>query len=238
MRKRAKKKLNIEAVVREQAFQLYKKLGNLKKVAEVPGMPAYSTLLKWKEEDNWDKRIDQARENLEKWESILAKIESDGLVKDDVAHLMLLNFLFEKTVKAIIEKDLEPNTWKEALDTFKMIFEQKRILFGRATSKSEIDIDFTSMDEHEIRETLRKINELLHGVSSPHSPEEKVKALVQKKVELEKALEDKSQDDSNINDNATEIYDKEVDNVDNFIEENKDKLNSNNFLDFILEEEI
>lgn len=226
---------NLEGVIREQAFQLYKRLGSLKRVAEVPGMPNYATLLRWKEEDRWDERIEKIKENLEKWEAILAKIENDGLVKDDVAQLMFLNFLFEKTVKAILEKNLEPTTWREAMETIKMIFEQKRILLGRATSKSEIDIDFTSMDEHEIRETLRKINELLHGVSSPSTPEGKVKELVKQKIELEKALLEEKQiekEGAEIKDNIedTEEVLKEM------VKENTSSDEKDDFLDEILEE--
>ncbi len=222
------KRINYEIVKREQAFQLYKKLKNLKTVSEVPGMPSYSLLLKWKEEDKWDERIERTKEKLEKWEMILAKLENDSLIKDDVAHLMLLNNLLERTLRAIIEKDLEPSSWKEAMETLKMIFEQKRLLLGRATTKSEVDIDFTGMDEYEIRETLRKINELLQGVSSPHTPEEKVKQLVREKIELEKALEDKSKDNENIEKENEEELEKELE---------KSKDTKKKFLEKILEED-
>jgi len=204
------KRINYEIIKREQAFQLYKKLKNLKAVSEVPGMPSYSVLLKWKEEDNWDERIEKTQEKLEKWELILSRLENDSLLKDDVFHLMLLNNLLERTLRAIIEKDLEPSSWKEAMETLKMIFEQKRLLLGRATSKSEVDIDFTGMDEYEIRETLRKINELLQSAGSPHTPEEKVKKLVKEKIELEKALEDKTEGKEDIRKQAEESLEKEM----------------------------
>jgi len=222
------KRINYEIIKREQAFQLYKKLKNLKAVSEVPGMPSYSVLLKWKEEDNWDERIEKTQEKLEKWELILSRLENDSLLKDDVFHLMLLNNLLERTLRAIIEKDLEPSSWKEAMETLKMIFEQKRLLLGRATSKSEVDIDFTGMDEYEIRETLRKINELLQSAGSPYTPEEKVKRLIKEKVELEKALEDKTEDKKDIEKQAEESLEKEMQEA---------KAKKKEFLKDLLEEE-
>jgi len=222
------KRINYETIKREQAFQLYKKLKNLKAVSEVPGMPSYSVLLKWKEEDNWDERIEKTQEKLEKWELILSRLENDSLLKDDVFHLMLLNNLLERTLRAIIEKDLEPSSWKEAMETLKMIFEQKRLLLGRATSKSEVDIDFTGMDEYEIRETLRRINELLQSAGSPHTPEEKVKRLIKEKVELEKALEDKTEGKEDIEKQAEESLEKEMQEA---------KAKKKEFLKDLLEEE-
>ena len=222
------KRINYEIIKREQAFQLYKKLKNLKAVSEVPGMPSYSILLKWKEEDNWDERIERTKEKLEKWEFILSKLENDSLLKDDVFHLMLLNNLLERTLRAIIEKDLEPSSWKEAMETLKMIFEQKRLLLGRATSKSEIDIDFTSMEEHEIRETMKKINELLQGVSSPYTPEERVRQLVREKAELEKVLEDKTEDKQDKAEQTEETLEDELE---------KAKSKKREFLEELLEEE-
>ena len=222
------KRINYEIIKREQAFQLYKKLKNLKAVSEVPGMPSYSVLLKWKEEDNWDERIERTKEKLEKWEFILSRLENDSLLKDDVFHLMLLNNLLERTLRAIIEKDLEPSSWKEAMETLKMIFEQKRLLLGRATSKSEIDIDFTSMEEHEIRETMRKINELLQGVSSPYTPEERVRQLVREKAELEKVLEDKTEDKQDKAEQTEETLEDELE---------KAKSKKREFLEELLEEE-
>jgi len=181
------KKVNIETIKREQAFQLYKKLRNVKEIAELPGMPSYSVLLKWKEEDKWDERIEQSRKKLEDWTEIISKLENDSLLKDDVMQLILLNKLLERTIYAIIEKDLEPTTWREAIDTLKIIFEQKRLLLGRPTSKSEIDIDLTSKDEEELRQMLRRINEYLQAPSSPFSAEEKLKqAIKQKIVQVEK----------------------------------------------------
>ena len=222
------KRINYEIIKREQAFQLYKKLKNLKAVSEVPGMPSYSVLLKWKEEDNWDERIERTKEKLEKWEFILSKLENDSLLKDDVFHLMLLNNLLERTLRAIIEKDLEPSSWKEAMETLKMIFEQKRLLLGRATSKSEIDIDFTSMEEHEIRETMRKINELLQGVSSPYTPEERVRQLVREKAELERVLEDKTEDKQDKAEQTEETLKDELERA---------KSKKREFLEELLEEE-
>ena len=230
------KKINYELIKREQAFQLYKKLKNLKAVSEIPGMPSYATLLKWKEEDNWDERIEKTKEKLEKWEMILSKLESDSLLKDDVAHLLLLNNLLERTVKAIIDKDLEPTSWKEAIDTLKMIFEQKRLLLGRATSKSEIDFDFTGLDEYEIRETLRKINELLQGIPLPKSPEEKIKALIKQKVDLENVLEDKTRESIDIN--KEEEKDDETEEEKIFAEKlERSKEEREKFLAKLLEEE-
>ncbi|MHA1827798.1 MAG: hypothetical protein ACTSX6_04035 [Candidatus Heimdallarchaeaceae archaeon] len=191
VKKRRQKGMGFQALKREEAFNYYKKLGSVRKVAEIPGMPSYKDLLRWKEEDKWDERIEKSRENLQKWEGILAKIESDSIVKDDVAQLMLLNFIFEKTIRAIFEKELEPSTWKEAMDTIKMIFEQKRLLMGRPGSKAELSIDLASMDEHEIRKVLRQVETLISELGSPHSPEEQVKELVRQKVELEKVLEEK-----------------------------------------------
>ncbi len=141
---------------------------------------------------------------------------------------MLLNNLLERTLRAIIEKDLEPSSWKEAMETLKMIFEQKRLLLGRATSKSEVDIDFTGMDEYEIRETLRKINELLQSAGSPHTPEEKVKKLVKEKIELEKALEDKTEGKEDIEKQAEESLEKEMQEA---------KAKKKEFLKDLLEEE-
>ena len=196
VKRRRTRGLGLESILREEAFSHYKKLGSVKAISEIPSMPDYKTLLRWKDEDKWDERISKTQENLQKWEGVLAKIESDSIVKDDVAHLMLLNFIFEKAIRSAIEKDLEPSTWKEFLDTMKMVFEQKRLLMGRAGSKAEFSIDFTSMDETEVRETIKKINEILGAMSTtPHSPEEQVKGLIKRKVELEKVLNDKVEEE-------------------------------------------
>lgn len=161
MKGKSLKLRSLELIQREQAFRLYKKYRDLKKIAEYPGMPDISILKIWKEEDNWDERLADIEERLKIWDSFLKKMEEDSILRDDVFYLLLLNKLMETTIRAIIERNLEPTSWKEAIDTIKFIYEQKRLLLGRPQIKAEVDL--TGMSEEELRENLKQIYNLLNS---------------------------------------------------------------------------
>lgn len=152
-------KKSLELLQREQAFRLYRKFRDLKKVANYPGMPDIEILKIWKEEDDWDGRIEEIEGKLEVWNSLLKKLEEDSILRDDVFYLMLLNKLLEVTIRAIVEKGLEPASWKEAIETIKLIYDQKRLLLGRPQLKAEIDL--TGMSEEELRKYLKEFHQLL-----------------------------------------------------------------------------
>ncbi|MEM1672676.1 MAG: hypothetical protein QXT86_11560 [Archaeoglobaceae archaeon] len=173
----------IELVLRENAFRIYRRVRDLKKVAEYPGMPDVEVLKVWKEEDKWDERIREIEDKLETWGEVLKKLEGDAILRDDVFYYMLLNKILETTIKSMIEKRLEPENWKEAMETIKFVFDQKRLLAGRPQVKAEVGIDMIKdLGEEQIRIYLKQIANLL---SNKTSEMKAITSEIEKKIEKE-----------------------------------------------------
>lgn len=173
----------VELVLRENAFRIYRRVRDLKKVAEYPGMPDVEVLKVWKEEDKWDERIREIEDKLETWGEVLKKLEGDAILRDDVFYYMLLNKILETTIKSMIEKRLEPENWKEAMETIKFVFDQKRLLAGRPQVKAEVGIDMIKdLGEEQIRIYLKQIANLL---SNKTSEMKAITSEIEKKIEKE-----------------------------------------------------
>lgn len=173
----------VELVLRENAFRIYRRVRDIKKVAEYPGMPDVEVLKVWKEEDKWDERIREIEDKLETWGEVLKKLEGDAILRDDVFYYMLLNKILETTIKSMIEKRLEPENWKEAMETIKFVFDQKRLLAGRPQVKAEVGIDMIKdLGEEQIRIYLKQIANLL---SNKTSEMKAITSEIEKKIEKE-----------------------------------------------------
>lgn len=181
----------IELVLRENAFRIYRRVKDIKKVSEYPGMPDVEVLKVWKEEDRWDEKVREIEEKLETWGEVLKKLEGDALLRDDVFYYMLLNKILETTIKSMIEKRLEPENWKEVMDTIKFVFDQKRLLAGRPQVKAEVGIDMIKdLGEEQIRVYLKQIANML---SNKTSEMQAITSAIEKQVEKEAlASEEKS----------------------------------------------
>jgi len=181
----------IELVLRENAFRIYRRVKDIKKVSEYPGMPDVDVLKVWKEEDRWDEKVREIEEKLETWGEVLKKLEGDALLRDDVFYYMLLNKILETTIKSMIEKRLEPENWKEVMDTIKFVFDQKRLLAGRPQVKAEVGIDMIKdLGEEQIRVYLKQIANML---SNKTSEMQAITSAIEKQVEKEAlASEEKS----------------------------------------------
>ncbi len=151
---------------RDKAFLLYKEFeGNASKVARQNGMPSTPTIIAWAEEEDWDGKVEAAkelvRETLGHSEDPLVK----RLVKDDVflvEVLALLQGLAGEAIKRRRSKVM-PRTTNELVALLKFISDEKTRRMGAAATQPAEGAIKKSTLRDALRDVLGKDSEELSG---------------------------------------------------------------------------
>jgi transposase len=147
---------------RKQAFKLYRKYGNLSKVAEELGVsPSLITI--WKKEDEWEDKTFQLQNLLKTKLTLKETSENVAILEKDEVTLGMLRELENIVTEKIYTGEVEPTTWNEIISTLRFTTEQKRLLLGQPTVRTEktVSVEVQGLDDDElskrIKETTRAI---------------------------------------------------------------------------------
>ena len=147
---------------RKLAFKLYRQHSNLSKVAEEVGVsPSLVTV--WKKEDEWDDKLLQLQNLLKTKLTLKETSENTALMEKDEVTLGMLKELENIVVEKVYTGEIEPTTWNEIISTLRFTTEQKRLLLGQPTIRTEktVSVEVQGLEDAElskrIEETTRAI---------------------------------------------------------------------------------
>lgn len=152
---------------RDRALLLYWRFGkNLSAVAKEPGMPQLSTLSVWKNEENWDERVEQLQEKFRGILSVQEGLTDKLEFEEDIENYKFLTVLKQLAATAITT-GIIPSNYKEVLETLKFVFEQERLMMGRPTDHKKVTMEhIEKMSDEELDGQFRKGTEILGSASS------------------------------------------------------------------------
>jgi len=148
---------------REQAVQLYRKIGSISGVSREPGMPRTPTLFRWAKEDRWEERNKEIQNQVSKYVEAIEIAKRDTHVKEDLQEMEFLKMLEKIVAEKIISGEVLPRTWREVIETLKFINEEKRLLTGRPTSRTEVYASYRSLEEGELDVRIKEILTIISG---------------------------------------------------------------------------
>lgn len=117
---------------REYCFQLYRKVQNLNHISRETGI-AVTTLWRWAQEEKWDDKVLAFQEELQKHTQLLEDAKKSTELEQEVRELSFLKFLEKIIFDKIAGGELQPESWKDVLDTLKYIDNQRRLITGQPT---------------------------------------------------------------------------------------------------------
>jgi len=146
---------------RRKAFELWMRLKSIAEVSKVPGMPKPPTLSRWKKEDRWEERAEQIKTMVKDQYEALEKAKDNVLVEEDVKYLRLLSYLENLTLENIMEKRIEQVTWKDAIDTLRFTAQERRLILGLPTERTETEVLHRNLSDEELEERIKRQEEIL-----------------------------------------------------------------------------
>jgi len=146
---------------RQRAFELWRRLGSLSAVAKVPGMPPIQTLSKWKKQDKWEERKNEIQDLVRSQVEVLDEIKKSLSAEEDVKQLNFLKYLEMKVADVIIKGKVDIQTWRDVLETIRLIQNEKRLILGEPTQRSEVMVKIKEMSDEELEEQIKRKEELL-----------------------------------------------------------------------------
>ena len=153
---------------RKAAFKLYRSGSKLSSISEELGV-TQPTISKWKSEDCWDDRVEKLQHMLRARLSIKEESTNLNLLQEDEKQLGILTTLEDMILEKICSEEIEPLTWSDAISTIKLVNDQRRLILGKPTVKTEttISVDLQGLSNDEIdtrlKETQRAITLLELG---------------------------------------------------------------------------
>jgi len=149
---------------RQRAFELWRRLGSLSAVAKVPGMPPIQTLSKWKKQDKWEERRNEIQDLVRSQVEVLDEIKKSLSAEEDVKQLNFLRYLEMKVADVIIKGKVDIQTWRDVLETIRLIQNEKRLILGEPTQRSEVQLKIRDMSDEELEEQIKRKELILKAV--------------------------------------------------------------------------
>ncbi len=143
---------------RRTAFDEYRRTGNQTRAAEAVGV-AVSIVHSWKKEEDWDQKIKNGQE---KFKSLLASVEKtddNTVLQQRLKEKAILDGLEVLIYEAIYTGGIIPKTFNDVVLGSKYISDQRRLLLGEPTSRTEtkISIMVASLSNDELDSSIKKI---------------------------------------------------------------------------------
>jgi len=149
---------------RQRAFELWRRLGSLSAVAKVPGMPPIQTLSKWKKQDKWEERRNEIQDLVRSQVEVLDEMKKSLSAEEDVKQLNFLRYLEMKVADVIIKGKVDIQTWRDVLETIRLIQNEKRLILGEPTQRSEVQLKIRDMSDEELEEQIKRKELILKAV--------------------------------------------------------------------------
>ena len=145
---------------RRQAFRLYVRYQNLMQVSKETNIP-YATLMRWKDEEDWEQKIKDRQGRLQGSLDILKKAQDNLILQDQVNELKLLEHLETTIHEILLSEEVRPSSWKDVVDTLKFVFQEKRLILGEPTERTVNTIEVDAMKEEELDSNIDNLRRLV-----------------------------------------------------------------------------
>jgi predicted transcriptional regulator len=147
---------------RKVAFRLYRKETKLATIADELGVSA-PLISQWKKEDSWDDKMEKTQAIMRTRMKVTEQIEDSGMLMEDELYLNSLRELEQIVLEKVYTGEIEPVSWSDVTSTIKLANEQRRLILGKPTSRTEttISVEISGLDNDEldkrIEETTRAV---------------------------------------------------------------------------------
>ena len=147
---------------RKLAFRLYRKQTKLNQIAEELDVSA-PLISQWKKEDDWDVKMEKTQAIMRTRMRVTEQIEDSGMIMEDELYLNSLRELEAIVLEKVYTGEIEPVSWSDVTNTVKLANEQRRLILGKPTSRTEttISVEISGLDNDEldkrIEETTRAV---------------------------------------------------------------------------------
>jgi hypothetical protein len=138
--------------VREEAYRLWAKTGNLARVSKDLKINV-QTLTRWRNDEKWEARKARLQDKLAGQLQVMDRAKDNLVLEDAIQGIKLLGYLEEKVAEALLTERVNIESWKDVLDTMKLIQQEKRLILGEPTSRNAIEIK--GMSEKDLDQNIR-----------------------------------------------------------------------------------
>lgn len=149
------------------AFKLYRKNTKLVDIAEQLNV-TQSLISQWKKEENWDERLAEVQGMLKARLTRKETSENHIIVSEDMDELQVLRELENLIFDKVYSGEIEPTSWSDVISTLKYANDQRRLIKGLPTVKTEttLTVDVTGYDNDELEAELQRTTRALALIES------------------------------------------------------------------------
>jgi hypothetical protein len=152
-------------------YELYKKFhGNLSRVSAEPGAPSMQTLIRWKKEEGWQVALAENQSQLREFASLLTKSSGLPELENDIHQLKILDCLERYCGEAIREGSIQPQDWKDILDTLRFVSTERKLLTGKPTGRTETLHSVTPENRHELYKLVEEAQRIIRKYGQQITP--------------------------------------------------------------------
>jgi predicted transcriptional regulator len=147
---------------RKVAFRLYRKETKLATIADELGVSA-PLISQWKKEDSWDDKMEKTQAIMRTRMKVTEQTEDSNMLMEDELYLNSLRELESIVLEKVYTGEIEPVSWSDVTSTIKLANEQRRLILGKPTTRTEttISVEISGLDNDEldkrIEETTRAV---------------------------------------------------------------------------------
>jgi predicted transcriptional regulator len=155
------------------AFKLYRKGTKLVDIAEELNV-TQSLISQWKKEENWDEKVEEVRGLLKARLVRKEQSESHIMVEEDMDQLHVLRELENIVFDKVAHKEIEPTSWSDVISTLKYANDQRRLIKGLPTVKTEttLTVDVTGLNNDELDAELKRTQRAIALIESGEDKKE------------------------------------------------------------------
>jgi hypothetical protein len=149
------------------AFKLYRKDTKLVDIAEQLNV-TQSLISQWKKEEEWDAKLQQVQGMLRARLTRRETSENHIMVEEDMDQLQVLRELENLVFDKVYNGEIEPTSWSDVLSTLKYAADQRRLIKGLPTVKTEttLTVDVTGLDDDELNRRLKETQRAITLIES------------------------------------------------------------------------
>ncbi len=143
---------------RKLAFRMFRKAGPTPKLTSIADELGVSAPLisQWKKEDLWDEKVLKTQSIMRTRMKVTEQVEDSGMLMEDELYLNTLRELEALVLEKVYTGEIEPISWSDVTNTVKLANEQRRLILGKPTTRTEttISVEISGLDNDELNKRL------------------------------------------------------------------------------------
>ena len=158
---------------RKLAFRLYRKQTKLNQIAEEIGVSP-PLVSQWKKEDDWDAKMEKTQAIMRTRMKVVEQSEESNMLMEDELYLNSLRELEAIVLEKVYTGEIEPVSWSDVTNTVKLANEQRRLILGKPTTRTEttISVEISGLNNDELDKRLAETQRAVALLESGENQEE------------------------------------------------------------------